>query len=191
MRDSDRQSEFRAGLRLLGPVGLAVFVMVLAAPSGPSASAWAQSNPVPLFNQPLVPDAVAPGGSSFTLTVNGTNFVSGSVVQWNGSVLATSFVKSTQLTATVPSSDIATVGTASVIVNNGTPETTSAPAFFPVAQPTAGVGFGWQSFGVGAQPIGEVAADLNGDGKLDLLRITEYGDTDRCSGAVPSAGNRR
>ena len=154
-------------------------------------TARAQSNPVPLINQPLVPDAVAPGGSSFTLTVNGTGFVSGSVVQWNGTVLATSFVKSTQLTATVPSSDIATAGTASVTVNNGTPETTSAPAFFPVAQPTAGVGFGWQSFGVGAQPIGEVAADLNGDGKLDLLRITEYGDTDRCSGAVPSAGNRR
>jgi hypothetical protein len=44
----------------------------------------AQSNPVPLINQPLVPDAVAPGGQGFMLTVNGTGFVSGSVVNWNG-----------------------------------------------------------------------------------------------------------
>src|SRR5205085_4076949 len=42
--------------------------------------ATAQTNPVPLINQPLVPDAVAPGGPRFTLTVNGTGFVTGSVV---------------------------------------------------------------------------------------------------------------
>ncbi len=38
-----------------------------------------QSNPVPFVNQPLVPEAVVPGGAGFTLTVNGTGFVSGSV----------------------------------------------------------------------------------------------------------------
>ena len=37
-------------------------------------------NPVPLVNQPLVPDATTPGGGAFTLTVNGTGFVSGAVV---------------------------------------------------------------------------------------------------------------
>jgi hypothetical protein len=30
------------------------------------------TNPVPLINQPLVPDAVALGGTEFTLTINGT-----------------------------------------------------------------------------------------------------------------------
>ncbi|PYV15246.1 MAG: hypothetical protein DMG21_15605 [Acidobacteria bacterium] len=39
--------------------------------------ALGQSNPVPFVNQPLVPSAVAPGGPDFTLTVNGTGFVSG------------------------------------------------------------------------------------------------------------------
>ena len=29
-------------------------------------SVWAQSNPVPFVNQPLVPSAVAPGGLDFT-----------------------------------------------------------------------------------------------------------------------------
>src|SRR5438105_14977378 len=47
--------------------------------------ATTQTNPVPLINQPLVPDAIAPGGAGFTLTVNGTGFVSGSEVNWNGS----------------------------------------------------------------------------------------------------------
>jgi hypothetical protein len=51
-----------------------------------------QTNPVPLINQPLVPDDVAPGGNGFTLTVNGAGFVSGSVVNWNDSALATTFV---------------------------------------------------------------------------------------------------
>src|SRR5215467_12663414 len=37
-------------------------------------------NPVPLINQPLVPETAAPGGPGFTLTVNGTGFVAGSVV---------------------------------------------------------------------------------------------------------------
>src|SRR5277367_3811726 len=81
-----------------------------------STLALAQSSPIPLVNQPLVPDAVAPGGASFTLTVNGTGFVSSSTVNWNGSALATNFVSSSQLTATVPAANIATARTASVSV---------------------------------------------------------------------------
>lgn len=42
-------------------------------------------NPVPLVDQPLVPDATAPGGPAFTLTVYGAGFVPTSVVNWNGS----------------------------------------------------------------------------------------------------------
>src|SRR5438093_12620277 len=84
-------------------------------------SVWAQSNPVPFVNQPLVPSAVAPGGPDFTLTVNGTGFVSGATVNWNGTPLATTFVSSSQLTATVPAANIAVAGTASITVVNPTP----------------------------------------------------------------------
>jgi len=49
----------------------ALFVAALLAPPGFSPTAWAQ-NPVPLISQPLVPEAAAPGGAGFTLTVNGT-----------------------------------------------------------------------------------------------------------------------
>ncbi|HZT44291.1 MAG TPA: protease pro-enzyme activation domain-containing protein [Chthonomonadaceae bacterium] len=64
----------------------------------------------------ISPSSATAGGSAFTLTVNGTNYVSGATVNWNGSALSTTFVSSTQLTASVPSSDIATAGTASVTV---------------------------------------------------------------------------
>ena len=56
--------------------------------------------------------------SGFTLTVNGTNFVNGSVVDWNGSSRVTAFVSPTQLTAAIPASDIASAGTASITVSN-------------------------------------------------------------------------
>jgi hypothetical protein len=58
-------------------------------------------NPVPLINQPLVPDAVEPGGAGFILTVNGSGFLSGSVVHWNGSGRTTTFVSGSRLTASI------------------------------------------------------------------------------------------
>src|SRR6266404_1147794 len=64
----------------------------------------------------LSPTCARAGGPQFTLTVNGTNFVSGSTVKWNGTALTTTFVSSTRLTATVPASLIATNGTASITV---------------------------------------------------------------------------
>jgi hypothetical protein len=81
----------------------------------------AQSNPVPLINQPLMPASTTPGGQGFVLTVNGTGFVSGSVVNWNGDPRTTTFVNNSQLTAAIMTSDIATAGTASVTVSSPSP----------------------------------------------------------------------
>jgi uncharacterized protein (TIGR03437 family) len=53
---------------------------------------------------------------SLALTVNGGGFESDAVVQWNGSPLATTFVSTTELSATVPQSLFATTGTAVVRV---------------------------------------------------------------------------
>jgi hypothetical protein len=68
----------------------------------------------------LVPPSKIAGTGAFTLTVNGTNFVNGtSVVKWNGSNRTTTFVSSTQLTASILAADITTAGTASITVANG------------------------------------------------------------------------
>src|SRR4029077_6553791 len=64
----------------------------------------------------LSPNCIGAGGPDFTLTVNGNNFASATTVNWNGSPLATTFVSSTKLTATVPASLIATPDTALITV---------------------------------------------------------------------------
>ncbi len=81
----------------------------------------------------LNPTCVTPGGPQFTLTVNGTNFVSTSTVNWNGTVLTTTFVSSTQLTAAVPASLIATAGTASITVTNPCAGATSTAVTLSIA----------------------------------------------------------
>jgi hypothetical protein len=82
----------------------------------------------------LNPSTATAGGAAFTLTVNGTGFVSGAQVQWNGTPLASStFVNPTELTAQVAASLIATAGTAAVtVVENGV---TSNSVSFTITTP--------------------------------------------------------
>lgn len=78
--------------------------------------------PVPTTG-PISPITGIAGGPGFTLTVTGTNFVPGSVVDWNTTALATTFKSATQLTAAVPAADIGlgTAGTVPITVKNPTP----------------------------------------------------------------------
>jgi uncharacterized protein (TIGR03437 family) len=93
------------------------------------------NNPAPAITT-LSPTSATVGGAAFTLTVNGTGFVTGSTVQWNGANRATTFVSATQLTAAITAADIATAGSASVTVVNSTPGGgTSNAVNFPVNQP--------------------------------------------------------
>src|SRR5207247_3776390 len=78
------------------------------------------STPVPTLSS-LSPSSATAGGAAFTLTVTGTNFVSSSVVQWNGAPRTTTFVSSTQLTAAIGSSHISVAGSAQVTVDNPAP----------------------------------------------------------------------
>ena len=59
--------------------------------------------------------------AGFTLTVNGSDFVSGSVIRWNGEDRTTTFVNSGQLTASITSADLTVYGTVPVTVFNPLP----------------------------------------------------------------------
>ena len=73
------------------------------------------TNPVPSISS-LSPASVTAGAASFTLTVNGTNFIGSSTINWNGTPLTTVFINTLQLTASVSNALVATAGTAPVTV---------------------------------------------------------------------------
>ncbi len=128
-------------------------------------------NPVPWLNQPLVPTAVAPGASGFTLRVSGTGFVSGATIDFNHAPLTTTFMDSQHLTASVPAADVANVGTASVtVVNPGPGGGSSNTVYFQVAAPESTVIFAKAANSPlqVSEPFGIAAADFNEDGKPDL-----------------------
>jgi 6-phosphogluconolactonase len=75
------------------------------------------SNPTPTITK-ISPNSTVAGSAAFTLTINGTNFVAASTVNFGGSKAATTFVNSTQLTAAIPAASIAFTGTPAVTVTN-------------------------------------------------------------------------
>jgi hypothetical protein len=91
-------------------------------PSGGTSSSvtFTVNNPVPSISS-VSPNPVVAMGGSFTLTVDGSGFVNGSLVQVNGSPRPTTFVSSTEVTAQIPSNDILSVGQRTITVFNPTP----------------------------------------------------------------------
>jgi hypothetical protein len=114
MKDRFGNGALYAGLTL------SFALMVACGGGGGGGGGGPTPNPVPTTSS-TSPTATTVGGSSFTLTVNGSRFISGSSVRWNASPRTTTFVSSTQLTAAITAEDIATAGAASVTVSNPAP----------------------------------------------------------------------
>ncbi|HYL85981.1 MAG TPA: S8 family serine peptidase [Candidatus Angelobacter sp.] len=100
---------------------------------------WKIGRPTPTVTD-IAPFTASAGGPAFKLRVTGTGFLDGSVVHWNGSDRPTTFVNSTELSASIFDADIASPATASVTVLNRPPdgEGESAPATLTIfsAYPT-------------------------------------------------------
>ncbi len=79
-----------------------------------------QQNPVPGVS--FITPASAPAGSrELTLSVYGSDFVSGCVVQWSGSAKATTYVTGSLVTAVITPADLSTARTVAVTVFNPSP----------------------------------------------------------------------
>jgi hypothetical protein len=128
-----------------------------------------QSNPRPLLYPSLVPVSTAPGRRPFTLTVNGTGFVAGAVVGWNGSPRTTKFISSSQLEARISAADVAKAGTASITALNPAPGGgISNVIYFPIRKPASTVALTLDK-GFTATGTASVVGDFNNDGKLDVV----------------------
>jgi hypothetical protein len=136
----------------------------------PCVAALAQNNAVPVVNQ-LVPPSARPGQSGFTLRVEGTGFATGAVVYWNGSPRTTQVLSTDTVQATITTADLAKVGTALVMLSNPAPGGgISTAVSFPIRQRWNSVAMALDT-AVTNPGIATVAADFNGDGKIDLATV--------------------
>jgi len=131
------------------------------------------NNPVPQVVGPVKPQAVVPGGAEFTLTVYGANFVSGAVVNWNSQARSTTFVSARELQAQIPSSDIAKPTAGYITVTNPPPgggKSSSSYSIVEVHTPTKTIAVNQPDiYLVKGDPFYVLAADITGNGKLDLI----------------------
>lgn len=86
--------------------------------------------PVPPSTKPSItsisPSSAISGSATFTLTINGQNFVSGAKLRWNGVDRAATFASQSQLRVDITPDDIALAGKATVQVINGPPKSESS-----------------------------------------------------------------
>ena len=129
--------------------------------------------------------------SGLSVTITGSGFVAGSVINWNGAALATTFVSATQLKATVPTATAGSVVTVTVTNPVGSAAkivtlTWDAPQTTPV--PISGYNVyradsGSMAFSVisgnGIIPSTQTTMDDSGValGKAYDYYITSYGDS--------------
>jgi hypothetical protein len=140
----------------------------------------------------LSPASAAVGGPQFTLTVNGTGFpATGFSVFWNGSSRTSTVVNSTQMTATIPATDLVVPGTINVTVANGPPpgSVSSLPATFTVAAPLSVVTSSLPPGTAGAAYPGAILAVSGGVGPFTWSASQSPGRTLPAGMTLDSAGN--
>ncbi|HEX8170602.1 MAG TPA: discoidin domain-containing protein [Thermoanaerobaculia bacterium] len=121
----------------LQTAGVYAVNIVNPAPGGGASAAltFTVTNPPPAANK-IQPTSAARGGAAFTLTVSGSDFVSGAVVTFDGQKRQTTFVSAQQVTAAILASDLSTAGTHFIVVVNPAPGGgSSEPIAFSVTAP--------------------------------------------------------
>ncbi|MCR5886727.1 choice-of-anchor D domain-containing protein [Hymenobacter sp. J193] len=123
------------------PTGASTGTISVTTPGGTATSTetFTVNNPVPTITS-LEPNTKVAGSAAFSLVVNGTGFVSGAIVTFNGVEYTPTINSGTKLTVTIPATAIATVGSYAVTVTTGGPGGgKSLPATFTVTEPFAGL----------------------------------------------------
>lgn len=108
-----------AGCRGLGALALFAVTMVMLAVCGCGGNAT--NNPTPQITG-LIPSEITAGSQAFTLFVSGSQFISTTTVQWNGSDVPTAFDKTSgELLAAIPAANVQAQGEAQITVTSPAP----------------------------------------------------------------------
>jgi len=153
------------------PAGVTTFTVQAVADATKTATGTLTvNNPVPATTG-INPASKNVGDAGFTLTVNGSNFVSTSVVRFNGLDRTTAYVNSSQLTATIPASDLTAAGSFPIAVFNPTPGGGTSNAQTLTVNPiiTASAGLNGS-----ISPSGAVAVDYNASQAFDITPDAGY-----------------
>lgn len=158
-----------------------------------SPSNFTVDNPKPAMTA-ISPSVVAVGSPDTTITVAGTNLVRTSEVVIGSESLSTKFVSATQLTATLPASNLASAATLQVTVNNPSPGGgTSSTQDLTVVKVNSLVILGTPSTvgkASGSWQIAVSAVDTKGDAiaNLPIALQTSTGALSTSGGVTDSGG---
>jgi fibronectin type 3 domain-containing protein len=134
------------------PHSVATVNLVMTNPDGQSvtlANGFTYNDPTPQITS-IGPAIVAAGGPGFNLTITGTGFIASSIAQLGGSARTTMYSSPAQLTASITTADIASVGSPSITVVNPAPGGGTSNAIALAVRPK------------------KTLFDFDGDGKADL-----------------------
>lgn len=117
-------------------MGLALVLLSCGGGSGGGGGGGGTNNPVPSITS-LSPTQIAAGSQVQNLYVNGTNFISGATVTYNGTLHNSSLQGPTQIQVALGPTDVAATGSYPVIVTNPGPGGgPSAPMNFAIVTGT-------------------------------------------------------
>ena len=156
----------------------------------------ASPNPTPTMTG-MNPSSINSGSAAFTIAITGTGFVQSSQVTWNGAALATNYVSATTLTAQVPAADVATAGTATVVVTNPQPGGgSSAASIFTINQaPNPVPNIAGLSPATASANSGAFTLTVNGSGFVSgsqvmwngMSRVTTFVSANQVTAAINAA----
>ena len=148
----------------------------------------------------LSPNSTAVGSATSQITVNGSGFIPGTTVLWNGAPLETIYVSATQLIALAPRSEFSSAGTAQVTAANPAPGGASSALSFTVLGPqvtlsSTSVNFGSLLIGTtstatqitvtntGGAPVNNLSLSLTG------TDTSSFSETTTCTSSLVAGGN--
>ncbi len=149
------------------------------------------------------PSSMPVGSQGLQLTLNGLKFAEGTIVNWDGNPLPTTYVDATVLTAVVPASDLASSGTAEVTVTNPAPGGGTSHALkFTISPLTPLLSFSTSAISFPAQTVGTasaaqtVAVQNPGTAPLAIAGITitgtnaaSFSQTNNCGTSLAAGAN--